>query len=376
MTAAIAWGSAALVEQAGGPYVLKPVEFASLRPDEALVQIHAAGICHTDLSARDGMFGMPFPAIAGHEGAGIILEVGSQVTGVAPGDTVLIGQSYCGACTWCRRGRMSYCDNFAATSRLGSRLDGSWIVRGDDESFVAAGFLGQSSFATHAVVRGLSLVRVPADIPLRLLAPLACGVQTGAGTVLNDVRPEPGSSLAVFGVGAVGMSAVLAAKLCGCDKVIAVDVKPRRLEIARQLGATAVIDAVRDDPVAAIRDLTGGGANYVVEAAGVGAVGTQAVAATAKLGTCVLTGIPEWGTPLTVDWGSLLIGRTVRGATLGSSNPAEFIPRAIEWYRQGRFDFPAMVTTYDMADINAAVSDLISGKTLKPVLTMASEAKL
>jgi aryl-alcohol dehydrogenase len=250
--------SAALVEEKYGIFKIDSAELDAPRPDEVLVKISATGICHTDLHARDGYFAMPYPGVYGHEGAGVVAEVGSEVAHLAAGDHVVISFPWCGECQHCREGQRAYCRRGSELKSRGTRADGSTTMRRGGP--VYASFFQQSSFATYALAQAREVVKVRQDAPIELLGPFACGVQTGAGAVLNVMTPEPGKSFVVFGAGPVGLAGLMAAKLAGCDPVIAVDIRANRRALARALGATHAIDNTREDAVAAIRRITGGGA--------------------------------------------------------------------------------------------------------------------
>ena len=202
---------AAIIEKQGGEFVLDNVELGGPQAGELRIKIAAAGICHTDLSVRDQYYPTPLPAVLGHEGAGWVEEVGPGVVGLEEGDPVVLSFSYCGACPTCLSGEHAYCPSLFPLNFAGRRLDGSTPITRNGED-VNAMFFGQSSFATHAIVRQENCVKVASDAPLELLGPLGCGVQTGAGSVLNALQPKPGSSIAIFGAGSVGLSAVMAAK--------------------------------------------------------------------------------------------------------------------------------------------------------------------
>ncbi|MFI6575768.1 NAD(P)-dependent alcohol dehydrogenase [Nocardiopsis sp. NPDC050513] len=340
------------------------------RPDEVLVRVVAAGICHTDLTSRDGGLPVPLPAVLGHEGAGVVEAVGADVTRAGPGDTVLLSFSSCGECANCGAGRPAYCAAFLPRNFSGRRPDGTTPITQADGEPVGGRFFGQSSFAYRAVVdqRCVVPVRVRDEDELAALAPVGCGVQTGAGTVLNVLRPEKGQSLAVFGAGAVGLSAVMAAALTGAHPIVAVDVVPSRLELALELGATHTVNAAEDDPVARIAELTGGGADTAVESSGVPAVLRQAVDALAVAGSVAVVGAPSMGSEAALDVNDLLQGRTVRGVIEGDSDLDTFVPRLVELHRQGRLPFDRMVRTYPPERINEAAADAEAGRVLKPVL--------
>jgi aryl-alcohol dehydrogenase len=358
---------AAVVQGAGAPFVLENVELDELRPDEALVRMVAAGLCHTDLSAQAGALPFPLPGVLGHEGAGVVEQVGADVRSVAPGDQVLASFSSCGLCPQCRSGRPAYCSRFHALNLFGgARPDGTHTIYRSGEP-LHGHFFGQSSFAAHAIVDERSLVRVPEDAPLATLAPLSCGIQTGAGTVLNALRPEPGASLAVFGTGAVGCAAIMAAALSGAARIVAVDLVVARLELARELGATDTIDASAVDPVAALREL--GGMDYVVEATGSTAALSQAILALAPRGTCAILSTYPHGATIPLDANFMIDGRRVIGISEGDSEPQRFIPALARLYEQGRLPIDRLIRHYPFDEIEKAAADARAGLTIKPVLT-------
>jgi aryl-alcohol dehydrogenase len=361
---------AAVVTETSGDFAIEPLELCDPGEDEVLVRIVAAGICHTDLAARDGHLPIPPPpSVFGHEGAGVVEKVGARVTKVAPGDPVLLTWNSCGRCAACKTGHELYCLDFFLYNFHGARLDGTTTLRRGDQP-VHGSFFSQSSFADFALAGERNVVKVRADIPLEVLAPMGCGIMTGAGAVMNSLQPRPGSSLAIFGVGPVGMSALLAAVVCGCTTIIAVDLKADRLEMARQLGATHTVNAGEVDAVAAIRDLTGGGAQFSLECVGNPRVLRQAVDVLPRLGVCGLLGVVPPGTEVTLDMDLLMNGRSVKGILGGDAIPDLFIPKLIELYRQGRFPFDRLITFYPFDDINHAVEDMEKGRVVKPVLRL------
>src|SRR5665213_912114 len=225
--------TAAVVERPGASFVLQELELGYLRDDEILVRNAASGICHTDLICRDQLYPVPLPAVLGHEGAGVVEAVGLGVTKFAPGDRVCMSYDSCGHCPACSKALGVYCHEFFARNIAASRsADGSSALSRDGEP-IHAHFFGQSSFATQSVARERNIVRLDDTIPLDIAAPFGCGIQTGAGSVLNVMRPPAGSSIAVFGAGAVGLAAVMAAQIAGCTTIVAIDIRPNRLELGR-----------------------------------------------------------------------------------------------------------------------------------------------
>jgi aryl-alcohol dehydrogenase len=359
--------TAAVAREESQPFTIEELLLDEPRPDEVLVGIHAVGLCHTDIAVRDQWMPVPLPAVLGHEGAGVVEAVGCDVTKVVPGDKVVLTFGSCGKCALCVAGHPAYCLETIARNVSGGRPDGTNALHGDGA--MHGFFFSQSSFATHAIATERNVVKLGADVDLDVAGPLGCGIQTGAGTVFNRLRPDAGTSIAVFGVDAVGMAAVMAAKVAGCATIIAVDVHPDRLSLALELGATHVIDTSRVNPISAIQRLTGVGVSYTVDTTAVPETTRQAVDSLAPLGTCAILGRGPAGTELAIDLTNLLVpGRTVTGVTAGDSRPEELIPQLLELYRQGRFPIDRLIGTYSLCDINKAVEDAESGKCLKAVL--------
>jgi aryl-alcohol dehydrogenase len=361
---------AAVVFETGGDFRIEQLEISEPNDDEVLVRIVGVGICHTDLGARDGHLPIPPPpSVFGHEGAGVVEKVGARVTKVKPGDHVVLAWDYCGACAACKAGKVLYCLNFFLHNFHGARPDGSTTLRKGDQ-VIHGSFFCQSSFADFALANERNVVRVQDDVPLEILGPMGCGMMTGAGAVMNSLRPRPGASVAVFGVGPVGMSAVLGAVVCGCTTIIAVDVNADRLEVAKELGATHAVNATEVNPVEAIRDMTGGGAEYSLECVGNPKVLRQAVDVLPRLGVCGLLGVVPPGTEVSLDMDLIMNGRTVKGILGGDAIPDLFIPKLIDLYRQGRFPFDRLITFYPFEEINQAVEDMEKGRVIKPLLRL------
>jgi len=361
---------AALTPCCGADWTMTDVQLDEPRGDEILVRIVATGICHTDISVRDQHLPTPLSAVLGHEGAGVVERVGPAVTELVPGDHVVLTVINCGKCNNCLGGSPTYCEQMMQLNFSGRRLDGSALIRRGEEE-VSGGFFGQSSFATFALATERNAVKVPKDIDLSLLGPLGCGIQTGAGTVFNTLRPEIGSSIVIFGAGAVGLSAIMAARVAGCTSIIAVDLHANRLELARELGATHVIDPLAGDIVQAVRAI-GGGVNYAIDTTANTTVIRQAVDCLLPMGRCTMVGVSPPGAEVTVPVMSLFFGQTLCGAVEGNAVPKILIPRLIELWRQGRFPFERMVKFYDFEQINQAVADSASGATLKAILRIGT----
>jgi len=361
---------AAVVFERSGAFRLEQLDLCDPNDDEVLVRIVGVGICGTDLGARAGHLPIPPPpSVFGHEGAGVVEKVGARVTKVRPGDYVVLAWDYCGTCASCKTGNELYCLNFFLHNFHGARPDGTTTLR-KGEQVIHGSFLGQSSFAEFALANERNVVKVRDDVPLEILGPMGCGVMTGAGAVMNALRPRPGASIAVFGVGPVGMSAVLGAVVCGCTTIIAVDINPDRLEMAKELGATHTVNAGDVDPVQAILDMTGGGAEFSLECVGNPKVLRQAVDVLPRLGVCGLLGVVPPGTEVSLNMDLLMNGRTVKGILGGDAVADLFIPKLIELYRQGRFPFDRMITFYPFEEIGRAVEDMEKGRVVKPVLRL------
>ncbi|MFG3390689.1 NAD(P)-dependent alcohol dehydrogenase [Streptomyces sp. WAC05458] len=339
-------------------------------PGEVLVRLVATGLCHTDLSVLAGRLPTPLPAVLGHEGAGVIEAVGADVTDVAAGDRVVLSFNSCGHCASCRTGRPTACGTYFPLNFQAARPDGTTPIHTQDGSPLGGLFFGQSSLARHAVVSAQSVVRVEvSDDELALLAPVGCGVQTGAGAVLNLLRPRYGDSVAVFGAGAVGLSAVMAARLTAARTIVAVDVVPSRLALATELGATHTIDSRNEDLGRRLAELTGqAGPTHVVETTGVPSLLELAATAVAADGTVAVIGAPAAGSRASFDINSLIDGRTIRGVTEGGSDRITFIPALIDLARQGRLPYERFVRFYAEDQLHRAVEDARSGETIKPVI--------
>jgi aryl-alcohol dehydrogenase len=362
--------TAAVVREKFTPFVIDTVELDDPRPDEVLVRVVASGICQTDLHGRDGYFQTPFPAVFGHEGGGVVEAIGSAVTTLKPGDHVIMAFPFCGTCPNCRMHMPAQCVDSMKLKADGTRADGSTLIRKNGAPVYSA-FFQQSSFGTYAIANERFAVKVRNDAPLERLGALACGMQTGAGAVFNAMKPAQGDSLVIFGVGGVGLSSLMAAKLAGCDPIIAVDVQDSRLELARELGATHTINhSGRTDVVKAIRDITGYGARFSIDTSARAEILREAVEILMPLGTCILLGSARKGTDVAIEMPFLQNGRTLRGVIQGWSEPQVFLPHLVDLMMEGKFPAERLMTFYPFAEINQAAEDAATGKTIKPVLRM------
>jgi aryl-alcohol dehydrogenase len=357
---------AAVSRDIGRAPSIETLEMEEPRPGEIVVRMGASGICHTDLgvNSRPG----PRPIVLGHEGAGIVERVGPGVAKLAPGDHVVLSVNYCGECPSCKRNFHSYCYEMLPRNFGGTRMDGTSPLSKNGDKIYAR-FFGQSSFSTYSLADERSAVRVPNDLPLEILGPLGCGVQTGAGAVINSLKVSAGQSIAIFGTGSVGLSALMAARLVGAERIIAVDVVPSRLALAKDLGATDAINASESDAGKAIRDMTRYGVDYTLNTTNVPAIYTQALACLAHRGVAAFVAPPRG------DWAPDMFhvlsgGRSLQGILGGDSTPSLFIPMLIDYYRQGRFPFDRLIKVYPFDQIAEAFEDSESGRTIKAVLRM------
>ncbi len=360
---------AAVMPSANAAFELQEITVDDPRAGEILVDVKAVGICHSDLVMVSGAFGTAFPAVFGHEGAGVVLAVGEGVAKVTPGDKVLLTFSSCGECSRCRDADPSYCENFLALNMACARADGSTRLHHQDQS-LADNFFGQSSFASRAIALERNVVKLDADADLAVLAPLGCSIQTGAGAVMRSLEAKPGQSLVVIGGGAVGLSAILGGRIAGCSPIILIEPQEGRRALGRDLGADHVLDPAAGDLAAAVRAILPGGADLIVDASGNAAAQAVALNIIANKGRLGLVGLPAaidatLPVPM-VRWMSQ--GGTVRGIVEGDSDPDTFLPELIVHHREGRLPFERFVSTYDFGDINTAIADADSGKAVKVVL--------
>jgi aryl-alcohol dehydrogenase len=365
---------AAVLNEPQGALQIETLELEAPRAREIRVRLVATGVCHTDISVMGRPFPVPQPIVLGHEGAGVVEAVGSAVSKVKAGDRVVLSYNFCGECPSCQRHAPSYCQYFFGQNFLGQRRDGSTALSRQGQP-VRHNFFGQSSFATHCLCTEQNVVKVPDSVSnelFELLGPLGCGIQTGAGAVINVLRPQLGDSFAVFGTGAVGMAGLMAAKAIGAATLIAVDRVPERLALAAEIGAThTVLADGQTDVVARIRDITGGGAHCSLDTTAVSTVLGQALACLGPLGRCGFVGGAPVGSMLEVDVRDMMLnGKTLRGIVEGDSNADVLIPDLIRMQSQGRFPFEKLMKIYPFNAIGQAIADARAGSTVKPVLRM------
>jgi aryl-alcohol dehydrogenase len=351
---------AAITESAGSGFRFDSVELDPPGPGQVRVEIHACGVCHTDIVMEEGHLPVPFPAIFGHEGAGVVEAVGSGVTNVAPGDTVLLSFHSCGKCPACQDHQPGYCGEFVPRNFLGALTPGEGGVHRNGQRITSKIF-GQSAFATHALAHSDNVVKIDPALPLELLAPLGCGIQTGAGTVMETLSLRPGQSIAVLGAGAVGLAAVMAAKIMGAGSIGIIDLHPSRLALARQLGASDVATDIAS---------LAGPYDHIVDTTGVPALVQKAISLLASRGTLALVGAYP-PVPMELDLSAIMsMGRRIVGVVEGGIDPRTFIPRLIEHYRAGELPLEKLVRFYPFSAIDEAFEASKSGEVIKPVLTM------
>ncbi len=361
--------SAAVVQELGAPFTLTEIDLADPAPQEVLVQIAGAGICHTDIAVKEGHLPFPLPGVLGHEGSGTVVAVGSEVTEVAPGDQVALSFHSCNACPRCEMGEPAYCHNFLGYNFGGSRSDGTTGLS-KDGTHLGANFFGQSSLATHALAHERNVVKLPPGTPVELAGPLGCGVQTGAGAVMNSLDVQPGSAVAIVGAGAVGLSSVLAAVVREATTIIAVDLQESRRKMALDLGATHALDPAGGKLSEQIREIVPLGVDYAIDTTALTPVVEQLLESIAVRGTLGLIGVPS--DPEAVFSVGLLqpqlIGLTIRGIVEGDSDPKTFIPYLLDLHSKGKFPFDKLITTMPLDQINEAVEAQHRGEVLKVVL--------
>ncbi|WP_114951591.1 NAD(P)-dependent alcohol dehydrogenase [Sphingosinicella terrae] len=357
--------NAAIAREPHGAFVIEPAELDTPREDEIVVRLVATGICHTDLAIVDQLLPLPLPMVLGHEGAGIVEQVGDAVTALVPGDPVVLTFMSCAHCGSCLDHHPAYCTDYPALNFAGTRLDGTPLVTDASGAPVGAAFFGQSSFASHAIAKARNAVKLDSAGSLELYGPLGCGLSTGAGTIFNVLKPAPHTVLAIFGAGALGMAAILAARSLGVERIVAVDRVAARLELARELGASDVIDTGREDLAEGMAAI--GGIDQAVDTSGAATLIEAAVAALRPGGTCALLGAGS-DREIRVDILPFINGKVLRGVVHGDCDPAILIPRLVEMHRRGAFPIEKLVAFYPLERINEAVADSLSGKTVKPII--------
>ncbi len=362
---------AAVLFEVGQKLEVREVDVQDPGPGEVRIQMVAGGVCHSDLHVMTGHLSAPLPAILGHEGAGIVADLGAGVTSVRPGDHVIpLWRLSCGECEYCTGGRPALCPAGTEIRWSGRLLDGTSRFKLDGQEIKH--FAAVSSFSNYTVVPEKAVLKIPDDLPLERAALLGCAVITGWGAVVNAAQVKPGRTVAVFGTGGVGINVVQGAVLAGAEKIIAVDLLESRLEHAKRFGATHAVNPSAGDPVEQIRDLTGGrGVDYAFEVIGLPVTMRQAYDCLAKRGVAVVVGITPTTAEVTVPALSLVYEeRVLTGSLYGSAAPKTDIPRMIDLYRAGSLKLDELLTrSYPIEDINQAYDALQSGETLRSVVT-------
>lgn len=351
------------------PLEIEDVELDPPGPDEVLLRVKAAGLCHSDLSVIDGNRPRPMPMVLGHEAAGVIEETGPGVTGLVRGDHVVAAfVPSCGHCRPCTTGRPALCEPGFAANSAGTLLSGARRLH--DARGPVHHHLGVSGFARHATVSRHSLVKVPRDLPFAEAALFGCAVITGVGAVVNTGAMPRGASAAVVGLGGVGLAALLAARMLEAPQLVAIDVNERKLAVARVLGATATVNAAAPDAAEQVRELTKGGVEFAFEMAGAARALELAYRITARGGTTVSAGLSHPDQRFSLPHLGLVADeRTLRGSYLGSCVPPRDIPRYIDWYRTGTLPVDRLLSErVRLDDLNAAFDRLAAGESIRQVV--------
>ena len=350
---------AAVLREAKQPLVIEEVGIEEPGPGQLLVKIAASGVCHSDLHFIDGLWPAPTPVILGHEAAGVVERVGEGVTYVEAGDhVVLLFIPFCGSCRDCTTGRPNLCAqgrSATATLRIGDK--------------VVPPFMSMSSFAEYAVVQEGGVVKIRKDASLEGAALVGCGVMTGVGAAINTAKVKPGSVCAVIGTGGVGLNVIQGCVLAGAERIIAIDINPNKLEMAREFGATDFVDASKENPVAKVLELTGGGADYAFEVIGLPEAITQAFDMVRRGGEAIVVGMAPMGSEVTISAPAFLAEKVLRGCVYGSTRPRYDMPLLIDLYMAGKLKLNELVSrTYPLEGINDAFTALKNGEVARSVI--------
>jgi S-(hydroxymethyl)glutathione dehydrogenase/alcohol dehydrogenase len=347
------------------------VEIAPPGPGEAKIKIVASGVCHSDLSVQNGTIPLPPPIVLGHEGAGIVEEVGEGVTSVKPGDhVVLTFVPACGSCYYCEHGQGFLCEK-GGMAAAGGMLDGSTRLTLGGEPLRQMAMCG--TFGNYAIVPEISLVKIDDDVDLRYAALIGCGVLTGVGAALNTANIRPGDTVAVIGCGGVGLNVIQGAKIAGATKIIAIDMFESKLKMAEQFGATDLVKADDGDPVTKVMELSGGrGADVAFEVIGLGPTIEQAINMTRNGGEAILVGVPRMDVMLNLNaaFTFLYLAKTVKGCWYGSSNVQEDVPKLIKLYKEGKLKLEELVSREIGVDgVNDAFAAMQQGEVARSLIT-------
>jgi len=362
--------NAAILWEQGAALSVEGAELGAPRAGEVLVELKAAGVCHSDLHPARGEWPVRTPLVLGHEGAGVVREVGEGVRGVSVGDHVVFCWAPpCGVCPPCAEGRPVLCDRLERTTYRNRLPAGDTLLSARGQK--VAHYNGTACFADFAVVAEEGVIRVPRDVPFGALATLGCAVVTGVGAVLNAARPRPGSKVVVVGAGGVGLNVVQGARLAGCETVVALDTRAEPLRLAREFGATDCLEATGDDLDARVREATGGrGADYVFDTVGAPATLAQSLTLARKGGTVVLTGLSRLDALASFPlFPFVMQEKRLLGSLYGSGRPARDVPRLVELYREGKLKLDELATrTYKLGEVNEALDALAAGAGARGVI--------
>lgn len=355
---------AAVLREINKPLEIEDIQHGDPGPREVLVRTLAAGICHSDLHFQNGSYPYPLPAVLGHESAGVVEAVGSDVTYVKPGDHVITCLSaFCGHCEYCLTGHMSLCEE---PELRRAKDQPQRLTKGEENIWQ---FLNLSSFAEMMLVHEHTIAKVSDDMPMAQAALIGCGVTTGVGAVIHTAGVEPGSSVVVIGCGGVGLSAINGAAIVGAARIIAVDVVPSKLELARKFGATDVINAGEVDPIEAVRELTGGGVHYSFEAIGLKQTAEQSFKMLARGGTATIIGMIPMGVNIELHGPEFLQERTIQGSNMGSNRFRVDMPRFVDFYLQGRLHLDDLISQrIKLEDVNEGLAALETGEVARSVI--------
>ena len=361
---------AAVLWQGEKRLVIENIEIENPQPDEVLIDIRASGICHTDMVMRDQHVPTPQPVILGHEGSGVVLKVGDNVSEFELGDHVGLSFATCGACPSCLDNEPSYCYEFFPRNFFGTRADGTTSVICKDKK-VHSHIFGQSSFSTKLLSHKSNVVKIDKTFPLEFAGPFGCGFQTGAGTVLNSLKVREGSSVMVLGAGTVGMCSMMAAKIAKAKKIIAVDIHDNRLELAKKIGATHTVNTKQAELESQTNQIAPEKVDYIIDTTGYIPLVEQSLSLVAPRGEIALVAAYAPDAKVTFDVMPFMsAGIRIRGVIEGDTDIKTFIPELMDHFLEGRFPIDKIIKTYDFKDINQAVEDSESGLVIKAVVKM------
>ncbi len=358
---------AAVLNEIPGKLEIEEVRTTDVGPREVIVQVAAAGLCHSDLHFMEAKYPCPVPAVCGHESAGVVETVGDQVSYVKPGDHVITCLSvYCGNCEHCLTGHLSLCENKAAVQRP---LDGRPRLETADGRGLYQ-LLDMGSFAEQMLIHEHGLVKIRDDMPLDKAALIGCGVTTGLGAVFNTAKVEPGTTVAVVGAGGIGLNCIQGARIAGAGRIIAVDMIASKLELAKQFGATDVVDASATNAIAAVQDLSGGGVHYAFEAIGLKATAEQAFAMLRRGGTATVIGMIPLGQSVEIPGYELLFEKRLQGSNMGSNRFRVDMPRYVDLYLDGRLMLDELVSRrITLDEINDGFDAMKTGELARSIIT-------